>query len=61
VVGFDDVEMASIVSPPLTTVQIPRYDMGSTAMNLLLKAMKKEIPLSPGEYMKTALVVRGSV
>ncbi len=60
VIGFDDVEMASIVSPPLTTIQIPRHDMGMTAMNLLLKSMNKEPLDSPGEYMETHLIVRGS-
>lgn len=61
VIGFDDIELASIVSPPLTTVQIPRYEMGQSAMNLLLKTMNKESLPSQGEYKQTKLIIRGSV
>ncbi len=60
VVGFDDVEMASIVSPSLTTVQVPRYEMGQTAMELLLRSMNGEEESIPGEYSKTQLVIRKS-
>ncbi|MBN2326380.1 MAG: LacI family DNA-binding transcriptional regulator [Candidatus Omnitrophica bacterium] len=60
VVGFDDIELSTIVSPPLTTVQIPRYNMGRAAMKQLLKSMNKESSLSSGEYMETKLIVRNS-
>jgi LacI family transcriptional regulator len=36
VVGFDDVDAATIVSPPLTTVRNPAYETGYTAGELLL-------------------------
>jgi LacI family transcriptional regulator len=35
-VGFDDVDAATIVSPPLTTVQNPSYDTGRRAGELLM-------------------------
>ncbi len=60
VVGFDDVDLATIVSPPLTTVHIPRYDMGKTAMRILLKAMAGEKIEPLGQFMETRLVVRES-
>ncbi|HOJ61283.1 MAG TPA: LacI family DNA-binding transcriptional regulator [bacterium] len=60
VVGFDDVDLATIVSPPLTTVHIPRYDMGKTAMRMLLKAMAGEKIEPLGQFMETRLVVRES-
>lgn len=37
VVGFDDTFVASIISPSLTTVHVPKYDMGVKAAELLLK------------------------
>jgi LacI family transcriptional regulator len=39
VMGFDDVDAATIVSPQLTTVRNQAYEAGSTAGNLLLSRM----------------------
>ena len=36
VVGWDDVPYASLVTPPLTTVRVPRYDLGQAAARRLL-------------------------
>lgn len=38
-VGFDDVDAATIVTPPLTTVRNPSYDIGREAGLLLLSRM----------------------
>ncbi len=37
VMGFDDVPLASWVTPALTTCRVPLYDIGSQAMHLLLE------------------------
>lgn len=39
VAGFDDVDAATIVNPPLTTVRNPAYDTGRTAGDLLVSRM----------------------
>jgi LacI family transcriptional regulator len=39
VVGYDDIEAASLVTPALTTVLNPAYDMGKAAGQLLLERM----------------------
>lgn len=39
IVGFDDVDAATIVVPPLTTVRNPSYEAGRTAGDLLLSRM----------------------
>lgn len=39
VVGFDDVDAATIVTPALTTVRNPAYEVGSTAGDLLMSRM----------------------
>lgn len=39
IVGFDDVDAATIVAPPLTTVRNPSYDTGWEAGQLLLGRM----------------------
>ena len=61
IVGFDDIPMAALVSPTLTTCRVPRYELGSEAMRLLLNKISgcagercKEFVLQP------ELVVRDS-
>ena len=39
VVGFDDVAVATLVSPALTTVRIPRAGLGRGAVDLLLSLL----------------------
>ncbi|MFY0614151.1 MAG: LacI family DNA-binding transcriptional regulator [Hyphomicrobiaceae bacterium] len=36
IVGFDDIDLASVTAPPLTTVHVPHRRMGQTAAELLL-------------------------
>lgn len=36
VVGFDDVDVASLTTPPLTTVRVPKIQLGACAADLLL-------------------------
>ncbi|WP_352428968.1 LacI family DNA-binding transcriptional regulator [Thermoflexus sp.] len=42
VVGFDDILFAAYTEPPLTTVAQPKYEMGRTAMGLLLRLLEGE-------------------
>jgi len=37
VVGYDDVSFASMLSPPLTSVRQPKYELGAIAAELLLE------------------------
>ena len=37
VIGFDNLELASIVHPPLTTIHQPTYDIGQAAVEVLLR------------------------
>lgn len=41
-VGFDDIEAASLVRPALTTIANPAYDSGRAAGQVLLKRMRGE-------------------
>jgi LacI family transcriptional regulator len=38
VIGFDDIEFANVISPPLTTIHQPKYEMGQAAVQILLAA-----------------------
>ncbi|GAA4609337.1 LacI family DNA-binding transcriptional regulator [Actinoplanes octamycinicus] len=57
VVGFDDVSLAAMSHPPLTTVTVPKDRSGSVGLDLLLGHTG-----APGDQMilPTHLVVRGS-
>jgi LacI family transcriptional regulator len=37
VVGCDDIPLAALITPPLTTSRGPRYELGKQAMQLLLR------------------------
>ncbi|GAB4566928.1 MAG: LacI family DNA-binding transcriptional regulator [Anaerolineae bacterium] len=60
IVGFDDVPLASMLRPPLTTVRQPLYEMGRMAVQMLLSLIKGESLLSPQVELSTQLVVRES-
>lgn len=50
IVGFDDIEPALYVTPPLTTVRQPRFELGQRAMNMaldLLEGQKVQDQLLP--------------
>ena len=42
IVGFDDSAYATVVHPALTTVRQPLNEMGVTAVDLLVRLMRKE-------------------
>ncbi|MDB5206174.1 MAG: LacI family transcriptional regulator [Flavisolibacter sp.] len=62
VVCFSNLETASILSPSLTTITQPAFEMGRSAAKLLFKALQKtNFNLNEGSLViPSALVVRGS-
>ena len=59
-VGFDDVELANVVSPELTTVRQPLAEMGRTAVSLLTRLLEGQRFETLHIELATRLVVRGS-
>lgn len=49
IVGFDDLTFSSISNPPLTTLRVPKQDMGRVAVRRIRDMMKD----SPGLHLKT--------
>jgi LacI family transcriptional regulator len=41
ITGFDDIELAQILTPQLTTVHVPHREMGRRAAELLIKMLKE--------------------
>lgn len=59
-VGFDDVQLAHYVDPPLTTVRLPAYELGYRAATLLTQLIDEQ-PVEEQEILlQTELVVRQS-
>ena len=58
VVGFDDIETARLVEPPLTTVAQPAFEMGRESAELLLCLIGGQEPRKRTIVLEPALVVR---
>jgi len=61
IIGFDDIETADIVNPPLTTMQVPRTEMGRRAALMLVHQLEGEEYLASSVVIYPKLVVRESV
>ena len=63
VVGLDDIWLVEDMEPPLTTVALPRYEIGSIAMQMLLELLSSENEPTANldhKQVETYLVVRQS-
>ena len=60
VVGFNDMPFMDRLSPPLTTVSIPHFDIGTHAADLLLERMAERDSPVKMVLLHPELVVRGS-
>ena len=61
IMGYDDVAFACFLQVPLTTVHIPKYELGREAMKLLKKKIEGEIQELQSVILETKLVIRKSV
>jgi DNA-binding LacI/PurR family transcriptional regulator len=59
IAGFDDIEIASYIDPPLTTSRQPKREMGRLAIDLLLDAVGGQ-PGPVRKILPAELVPRGS-
>jgi DNA-binding LacI/PurR family transcriptional regulator len=60
VVGFDDVRLASLTNPPLTTIAQPKYEMNVLAVTMLLERMRHPEMPAQRRVLDTSLVTRRS-
>jgi len=61
VIGFDDIELAKISSPPLSTIRVYKEEMGSIAVRILLQIINNELGKPVITLVPTKLVERESV
>lgn len=60
ITGFDDIEHAAIVVPPLTTVKVPTEEIGVLAARCVVALLEGQV-VPPAEPLETTVVVRESL
>ncbi len=60
VIGFDNIEFASMTEPPLTTIQQPTYEMGQKATEFLLMLINGKSPKNKHIRLQPKLVFRST-
>lgn len=60
IVGFDDIELAEYVSPSLTTIKQPKYELGALSVDLILKVLSGK-GVDPHYTLYAELIERSSV
>jgi LacI family transcriptional regulator len=59
-VGFDDFELATALTPPISVVKVDTDDLGSTAARMLLRRLDGWTGVAERVVLSTRLVIRGS-
>ncbi len=60
VIGFDDIYMAKMIDPDLTTIKQPNYEMGYRAAELLINMIEKKDVKTNKYILNTELIIRKS-
>jgi DNA-binding LacI/PurR family transcriptional regulator len=60
VAGFDDIFAARYVNPPLTTIQVPMWEMGAIGMQKLLQLIQAADMVEDTTLLEHSLIVRAS-
>lgn len=60
-VGFDDVELAAMSFPPLTTIHQPKYEVGRAAIEIVNQLLESKRGRPQHRVVDVHLVERGSV
>ncbi len=61
VVGFDDIKFCENFSVPLTTIRVPKFEMGNLAAQMLIRHIESKQAVTPKKvYLDATLIVRES-
>lgn len=60
IIGFDDIQMDIMVDPPITTIQVPKVDMGSEAMRLISEILSNKMSKTRKILMPISIIERQS-
>lgn len=61
IVGFDDIDYAAVAHTPLSTVHVPRFDIGRMATHKLIEQSENPAPYTCVTHVSTIFVERESV
>ncbi len=62
IIGHDDIDIASIVNPKLTTLSQPKYKLGQLAAKILISRIEKQkFPENCKSILESELIIRNSV
>ncbi len=61
VAGFNDIKLASLYRPSLTTIKQPIYDMGAVSIRMIVKMINNEALGDKNVYLPYELIERQSV
>ncbi|PPA69871.1 LacI family DNA-binding transcriptional regulator [Jeotgalibacillus proteolyticus] len=60
VIGYDDIQLAEFMTPPLTTIRQPKYEAGALAMHIILQQLAG-VEVNSYYKLSTELITRKSV
>jgi LacI family transcriptional regulator len=61
IIGLDDISLAALVTPSLSTLRVDKYGLGEQAMNTLLQLMTmKDEAILPNQTIQAKLILRDS-
>jgi len=60
VVGFDNVKIASMMNPSITTMHQPKHQLGFSSCNLLIELINNPKNIARNILLETELIVRES-
>ena len=60
ILGFDDIGLARVTTPPLTTVRVPQNQMGQLAAKALIEMQTNSMPTQSIE-LNTEFILRGTL
>ena len=60
VVGFDDIRFAAAYAPAITTVQVPRFEIGRQAMEMIIAQLASDALPNRTVQLPTKLIIRES-
>ena len=61
VIGFDDIPLAELFNPPLTTIRYASHDTGRLAAVMLMESITENRPFKLRMHLTPQLIVRDSV
>ena len=61
IVGFDDLPFSEISNPPLTTLRVPKQEMGRLAVRKLVEVINGNAKIKMKTQVCTAFIERASV